>query len=81
MGLSLVTAWAIPGWGTSGPMEAGCDREDQWIVSPEGISYVNPSTFIMAMVEYQILFRDSDKINDQISDGRWVYTIGIGFRW
>ena len=43
--------------------------------------YVKPETFLFAMGEYQWLFRDSDGIDDQFDDGRFVYSLGIGFNF
>lgn len=56
---------------------------DQFIAGPEGglKLYLNSSTFLLAAVEYQILFRESDKFSDQFDDGRFVYTLGLGYRW
>jgi hypothetical protein len=56
---------------------------DTWVAGPEaGVRvFVNPTTFIMGLVEYEFFFDDSDEIDDAFDDGRFVYTLGIGFRW
>ena len=38
-------------------------------------------TFLYGLAEYQFLFEDSDDVEDNIDDGRFVYTIGLGFSW
>ncbi|PKN11848.1 MAG: hypothetical protein CVU69_10240 [Deltaproteobacteria bacterium HGW-Deltaproteobacteria-4] len=57
--------------------------KDQFIAGPEvGIkAFVNTTTFILASVEYDVLFEDADEVDDQFSDGRYVYNLGVGFRW
>ncbi len=59
----------------------GDDVTDSWEAGLEGgLKYfVNNTTFILGRLEYQWLL-DSDD-NEGFSDGLWVYTIGIGFRW
>lgn len=49
--------------------------DDSWIAALEvGVKYyVNQSTYIWGMVQYQFLLEDS------FGDGNWVYTVGIGF--
>lgn len=51
------------------------DIDDSWIASLEGgvKYYVNSTTFIFAMVEYQFLLEES------FGDGSFVYSLGIGF--
>ena len=57
--------------------------KDQFIASPEiGVKvFANPTTFILALVQYQILFEDPDDIDDEFEDGRVFYQLGIGFRF
>lgn len=43
--------------------------------------YVKPETFIYGRATYEFLFEDSDDISDQYDEGRFVYTIGIGFNF
>jgi hypothetical protein len=51
--------------------------DDSWIASLEGgvKYYVNASTFIYGIVEYQFLVEES------FGDGSWVYGLGIGFNF
>lgn len=55
--------------------------EDTWMAGPEaGVKFfVNQTTFIFGMAEYEFLFDDGDDVNDAFDDGRWVYSVGIGF--
>jgi hypothetical protein len=57
--------------------------DDTFEAAPEaGVKYfVNSTTFIMLMAEYQFFFEDSDDAGDSFDDGRFVYTLGMGFRW
>jgi outer membrane protein W len=61
----------------------GDDIDDTWEMAPEGgVKYfVNDTTFIFAMVEYQFFFDDTDDIDSSFDDGQFVYSLGIGFRW
>lgn len=61
----------------------GDDVDDTWEAAPEaGVKYfVNDTTFIFGMVEYQFFFDDTDGIDDGFDDGQFVYSLGIGFRW
>ena len=56
---------------------------DTWVAGPEaGLRYfVNNTTFILGMVEYQFFFDEADEAEDAFEDGRFVYTLSIGFRW
>lgn len=56
---------------------------DTWIAGPEaGLKFfVNSTTFIFGMAEYQFFFEDSDEVDDAFDDGQWVYSLGIGFKW
>jgi hypothetical protein len=55
----------------------GDDVDDTWLGGPEaGVRvFVNQTTFILGMIEWQFLF-DSDE-----EDSVFSYTLGIGFRW
>ena len=57
--------------------------EDTWVAGPEGglKLFVNDTTFILGQIAYDFFFEDSDDADDAFDDGRWVYTLGIGFRW
>jgi hypothetical protein len=43
--------------------------------------FVNSTTFIFGMVEYQFFFDKASGADDGFSDGQFVYTLGIGFRF
>jgi len=59
----------------------GDSVNDTWAAAPEaGIKYYVTEagrTFIFAMAEYQIFFRDAEDAD--FDDGQFVYTVGIGF--
>lgn len=61
----------------------GDDVEGTGIISPEiGLKYyVNPTTFLLGMAEYQVFFEDSDDINNNFDDSAFVYTFGVGFNF
>ena len=56
---------------------------DTWAAGLEaGLKYyVKPQTFIFAMGEYQWLFEDSENADDNFEDGRFLYSLGIGFNF
>ncbi len=56
---------------------------DQWVLGPEiGLkAFVNDTTYISGLVEYQVLFRSAEDVDDQFRHGRWVYTVGVGFKF
>ena len=56
---------------------------DTFEAAPEaGVKYfVNSTTFIFALIEYQFFFENSDEADDAFDDGQWVYSLGLGFRW
>jgi len=56
---------------------------DTWEAAPEAGAkwFVNSTTFIFGMVEYQFFFDNSDSASSSFSDGQFVYTLGIGFRF
>jgi hypothetical protein len=44
--------------------------------------YVNANTFIQLAVEYEFFFNNSnDDFSNTVSDGQFVYGLGIGFRF
>ena len=57
--------------------------EEQFIAGPEcGVKYfVNNTTFITGGIEYQFLFKDADEADENYNDGRFVYLLGIGFKF
>ena len=42
--------------------------------------FINETTFVNVLVEYQFLFSGADKDIEQFDDGRFVYTLGFGVR-
>jgi hypothetical protein len=61
----------------------GNNLRDTWVAGPEGglKVFVNDTTFIIGQLAYDFFFRHTDEVDSAFSDGRWVYTVGIGFRW
>lgn len=59
----------------------GDDINDSWVAGPEaGIRYfVNQTTFILAMVEWEFFFDSGNDVNED--DSAFIYVVGIGFRW
>ena len=59
----------------------GDDTEDSFIAGPEaGLRYyVKPEAFLFGRVNYDFLFESGDDASDQFDDGRFVYTVGVGF--
>lgn len=55
---------------------------DTWEAGPEaGIKFfVNSTTFIRLGVEYEFFF-DEGSDSTALSDGQFIYSLGIGFRW
>lgn len=56
---------------------------DTFEVAPEaGVKwFVNSTTFIMAMVEYQFFFDSANEAADSFNDGQFIWSLGIGFRF
>ena len=61
----------------------GDNVDETWHAAPEvGLkAFVNPTTFVQALVQYQFFFDNMDEAEDTFDDGRFVYGLGIGFRW
>lgn len=61
----------------------GDNTKDSFIAGPEGglKAFVNDTTFIVASVGYDFKFSNNDDLEDDFKDGRWVYNLGLGFRW
>ena len=61
----------------------GESTNDTWEAAPEvGVKYfVNATTFVYGIAEYQFFFDDGDDVDDAFDDGQFVYTVGIGFRF
>ncbi len=57
--------------------------DDTFAAAPEvGVKYfVNNTTFIYVLAEYQFFFESGDDADDSFDDGQFVYTAGIGFRF
>lgn len=57
--------------------------KEQFIAGPNvGVRhFVNDTTFINLVVEYQFLFEDADEAEDSYDDGRFVYALGMGVKW
>jgi hypothetical protein len=56
---------------------------DTFVAGPEGglKLFVNDTTYISGLIEYQFFFDKGDKVGDIFTDGRFVYSIGIGFKF
>ena len=56
---------------------------DTFEAAPEaGIKwFVNSTTFIFAMVEYQFFFDEAEGADDAFEDGQFLWSLGIGFRF
>jgi outer membrane protein W len=63
--------------GVNGGYAYGDLTDDSWLAALEGglKYYVHRNAFIFAQAEYQWLIEES------FSDGRWVYSAGIGTNW
>jgi hypothetical protein len=61
----------------------GDGSNDTFMAGPEaGVKYyVNSTTFVYGMVEYQFFFDSGDEADDAADDGQFLYTLGIGFRF
>jgi hypothetical protein len=54
--------------------------KEQFIAGPEaGLKFfMNATTFLYGLIEYQFLFEDADDVDEAYDDGRFVYSIGLG---
>jgi hypothetical protein len=61
----------------------GDNVSDTWVAGPEaGLKFfVNDTTFISGSVGYEFLFDDGDSAEDNIDDGQFFYSLGIGFQF
>ena len=61
----------------------GDSVEEQFIAGPDvGMRYfLNDTTFINLVMEYQFLFEDAGDAKDSYDDGRFVYALGMGVKW
>ncbi len=78
---SLTTQRFRPFVGLNLGMIYGDNVSTTGTIGPEaGVKYfVNDTTFILAMAEYQWFFNDSDDVSDNFNDGAFQYTVGLGF--
>ena len=55
---------------------------DTWEAAPEaGVKYfLNGTTFVELLVEYQFFFDTDNSIGNAFSDGQFLYTLGLGVR-
>ena len=56
---------------------------DTFEAAPEaGVKwFVNSTTFIFAMVEYQFFFDSAEEADNSFEDGQFLWSLGIGFRF
>jgi hypothetical protein len=56
---------------------------DSWLAGPEGgiKFFVNSTTFVQLGVEYQFFFDQGSDASSAFSDGQFLYSLGVGFRW
>jgi hypothetical protein len=55
--------------------------EEQFVAGPEaGLKFfANEAAFLFGLIEYEFLFEDADEAEENFDDGRFVYSLGIGF--
>lgn len=56
---------------------------DTFEAAPEaGVKwFVNSTTFVFLMTEYQFFFDKADNLGSSFSDGQFVWSLGLGFRF
>jgi len=61
----------------------GENTSDSWAAGIEaGLKfYVQPRTFLFALVNYAWTFEDADDADDTFSDGGLLWTVGVGFNF
>lgn len=61
----------------------GDNVNDSWAAGIEGgvKYYVHDRTFIYGRLEYAWLFDDTDDVDDTFDDGRFVWSVGVGFNF
>lgn len=83
--VSLVYNFGMGGWypylGANIGYLYGDTVREQFIAGPEaGVKFfVNDTTFILTGLEYQVLSKNAKDLDDNFDDGRFVYTVGVGF--
>lgn len=57
--------------------------KEQFVAGPDAGArvFVNDTTFINLVVEYQFLFENADGARNSYDDGRFVYALGMGVKW
>ncbi len=60
----------------------GDSVKDTWEAAPEaGVKYfLNGTTFVMFLAEYQFFFNSGDSLDSAFNDGQFVYTLALGVR-
>jgi hypothetical protein len=61
----------------------GDNVNETFIAGPEaGLKFfLVESTFLYVLAEYNFTFDDADEADDAFDDGRFVYALGMGFKW
>lgn len=61
----------------------GENTSDTWAAGVEaGLKlYVQPKTFVFALVNYAWTFNDSDGVTDNFDDGAILWSLGVGFNF
>lgn len=59
----------------------GDNIDEQFTLGPDvGVKYfVNDTTFVYGLIEYEILFDDAEEVDEVYDDGRFIYGVGLGF--
>jgi hypothetical protein len=75
--------WLVPFVGASVGYMYGDNVRDTWVAGPEGglKGFVNDTTFIIGSIAYDFFFKHTNQVDTSFDKGRWVYMVGIGFRW
>lgn len=61
----------------------GDDTNETWIAGIEGGAkfYLQPRTFVFALLDYGWSFDDGDDADDTFSDGGFTWSLGLGFNF
>ena len=61
----------------------GDNVTDTGVGGPEGgvKLFLNNTTYILGLIEYQFFFKEGDEIKDRFKDGRFVYSLGLGIKF
>jgi hypothetical protein len=73
----------VPYIGASIGYSYGDNVKDTWVAGPEGglKVFVNDTTFVVGSIAYDFFFTKANEADSAFNDGRWVYALGVGFRW